>query len=160
MAILKVPYCCEKCGHEGKQETSLTVNKHEKKERAYDVSFMFNVGKFVGIDDELEAKFKKAYPGVNYERELLKMSMWLQVNPHKAKKDYVSFIMRWLGKVDKTGVSIPMEKIKSNKPLPKYICNSCGASVELEKVCSCLSVKASSAVIQSLNVMGGKKCGS
>ena len=155
MAIIH--FRCEKCGHE--QDYSIT--KHVKKEIVYDVSFDFTKGEFEGIAPELLTKLKKSYK-VNVDQEIMKMSLWLQANPTRAKKNYVSFIQRWLERTAQKGGSIPVENIKPRGPLPSYRCDRCGASVPLDKRCSCYGGVASqtTTVTEVLNMLGGKLCGS
>lgn len=57
---------------------------------------------FSGIDKATIADWKEAYPSVDIEVELKRMSQWLISNPTKAtKKQWRRFITAWLGRSQK-----------------------------------------------------------
>lgn len=61
---------------------------------------------FSGITEEDRARWGDAYPGVNIDSELKRIHAWLADNPSKAgKRNYASFIGRWLARVQDRGGS-------------------------------------------------------
>ena len=62
------------------------------------IKFEFDTGKFKDIlPDRIEA-WKKAYPKVDIEQEILKAEQWSLANPDKAKKNWAAFLVRWFSK--------------------------------------------------------------
>lgn len=46
-----------------------------------------------------EDRWKFVYPGLELDREVLRMAEWIEANPQRApKKNYKAFMVRWLAR--------------------------------------------------------------
>ena len=75
------------------------------------IYFNFDNSEWENIPDSKTKLWKEAYPACDIEIELKKMAVWLIENPTKRKKNYGSFIVRWLTKTQDRGGT----KIGTNK---------------------------------------------
>jgi hypothetical protein len=75
---------------------------------------------FVGIDERVLANLSLLFPGVNIQRELVKMGMWLDDSP-KAKKHRgtLCFINAWLRRIRVTEPVAPA--VESNLSRERYV---------------------------------------
>jgi hypothetical protein len=53
---------------------------------------------FVGLTPDVRKQLKQMHPDVDLDRELLRMSFWLQSPKGKQRKGLLSFIVSWLGR--------------------------------------------------------------
>lgn len=58
---------------------------------------------FEGITADMLQDWTKACPAADIDAELAKMTAWLKADPKRKKKNYASFILRWLCKVQDKG---------------------------------------------------------
>ena len=96
------------------------VNDEPKEQKINEISWSPLTG-FTGITEEDKAKWRKAYPAVDIEANLLRMHEWLLANPAKAhKKLWRRFIVNWLAKQQERGGDIlirdPSLKSYQNEP--------------------------------------------
>ena len=82
-------------------------------------------GRWVGVTDAQIDAWKEAYPTVDIQAELKKMSAWVLSNPHVApKSQWARFANTWLARAhDRAAVrSIPLGEVKI---APKKACAYC-----------------------------------
>lgn len=118
----------ERRGEESRLEESRLKEKREEKEGpegfkkppapALTPFFSFEKLEWEGITKEFQELLNDTFPACNIEHELKKMKAWLITHPEKRKKNYKSFIYRWLNKTQDEGGS----KIRSfPNDKPKWI---------------------------------------
>ena len=66
--------------------------------RACELSFSFESGKFEGMSDADHASWKLAYPEINIAQEIAKASEWVKSNPTKQKKAWRRFLTGWFSR--------------------------------------------------------------
>jgi hypothetical protein len=59
------------------------------------IQYFKNIQEKGGFAEKIYNLYQKQY-GVNVVKELLKMELWLDLNPKRRKKDYYRFIYNWL----------------------------------------------------------------
>lgn len=64
---------------------------------------------FVGLDDVVKKQLSEAYPGIDIDSELKKMSLWLCTSKGKTRKGNIGFIMNWL-----SNASVPTQEISQS----------------------------------------------
>jgi uncharacterized protein YdaU (DUF1376 family) len=65
---------------------------------------------WVGISDEKKAKWSRAYPACDIDRQLEAMKCWVEANPQKGKKsNWERFIVNWLSRKQDSGGDKPVE---------------------------------------------------
>jgi hypothetical protein len=90
--------------------------KPDKKSGGGGIFFCQDQKKFMNITGEFMELMKRTYPGVDIERELLKMVAWL-TNPENPKRDgKQAFISKWLSKADIVPVQSNPEPIAPPPP--------------------------------------------
>ena len=62
---------------------------------------------YSNIPQALLDTWKKAYPNVNINQEIIKIKAWLLSNTSKAKKDFKRFTNNWLARAMDNGGTIP-----------------------------------------------------
>jgi hypothetical protein len=62
------------------------------------VEFNFEKGKFVGITEEDELRWQKAYPAIAVPVEVDKAAAWMKANPANKKRNYERFLVNWFGR--------------------------------------------------------------
>ena len=72
-------------------------------DKAAKIDFDFDKKEWVNITDEWIAFWRKTYPAVDIQAELLRMASWLVANPTKKKKNYPRAIDFWLGEAQDRG---------------------------------------------------------
>ena len=77
---------------------------------------------YSNIPQALLDTWKKAYPNVNINQEIIKIKAWLLSNTSKAKKDFKRFTNNWLAKAMENGGQIPVELSdkKINQQIAKH----------------------------------------
>ena len=77
---------------------------------------------YSNIPQALLDTWKKAYPNVNINQEIIKIKAWLLSNTSKAKKDFKRFTNNWLAKAMENGGQIPVELSdkKINQQISKH----------------------------------------
>jgi hypothetical protein len=62
------------------------------------------------VDSRRMDTWKKAYPAVNLEREMMAAVAWLQANPKNKKSNYDSFLTRWFAKAQDRAPRVGISK--------------------------------------------------
>ena len=73
-------------------------NATPKKKPVYTISFSFEKSVFEGITDKDIELWRKAYPAIDVENEILKAACWLAANPKNAKSNYKKFLNNWFSR--------------------------------------------------------------
>ena len=60
-------------------------------------------GKAFAVDPEVKEAWRSAYPAVDIDGEILRAAEWAVSNPAKRKKNWRSFLTRWLAKEQERG---------------------------------------------------------
>jgi len=92
----------------------MNEGREEKKKTLPLLMFNFSTEKWEGIQEKNKERWKKTYPAVDLEQELLRMADWLIANPKKAKSNYNAFISNWLRRTQDRGGSLPSNKFRKN----------------------------------------------
>jgi len=66
------------------------------KEKPLKIEFDLDKKSFVGIGDDLISLWRKAYPAIVIETEILQAAAWLVANPKNRKSNYERFLTNWL----------------------------------------------------------------
>lgn len=66
------------------------------KEKRASVYFCRDTLSFVGIDADVKKQLSDIYQNVDIDKELIKMSLWLQSGKGKRYKANINFVMSWL----------------------------------------------------------------
>jgi hypothetical protein len=74
------------------------------------ICFDWTDGTWIDISDEEVRAWEIAYPAVNIEQELMKMSAWLRADPRRKKVQYRRFITGWLSRAQQRGGDKPWQK--------------------------------------------------
>ena len=74
---------------------------------------VFDGSSFQNVNGQLEG-WKKAYPAVNVENELLKAAVWLIANPKNKKSNYARFLTNWISKAQDSA-----PRVQSASVIPK-----------------------------------------
>lgn len=74
---------------------------------------------FVGLDDVVKKQLIETYQGIDLDRELNKMKIWLGSSKGKDRKGTIGFIMNWLQNATPSipHVSIDLDLMESDSPL-------------------------------------------
>lgn len=75
----------------------------KKAQRTMKHPIVFTDTGFEGITADMLQDWTKACPMADIDAELAKMAAWLKADPKRKKKNYASFILRWLCKVQDKG---------------------------------------------------------
>lgn len=62
------------------------------------VEFDRKTNEFIGLTDEIKNQLLDTYKGINLDKELKKMSLWLTSEKGLHRKGHIGFIMNWLNK--------------------------------------------------------------
>lgn len=108
--------------------------KPRRKTPSDSISFSFESGKFEGITQEDKDRWKKIYPAIDLDIELLKLEEWCKSNEATAKstKKWRSFLTRNLGRGNEWAInkqayrdrSAPTQAVNPNKELASKIVES------------------------------------
>ena len=77
---------------------------------------------FIGLDELTKKHLATSYPGIDVDKELGKMSIWLNTPKGKSRKGSISFIMNWLGNAEPSRPTQEAVIDKALEPLREKYC--------------------------------------
>jgi len=69
----------------------------------YKVQFDSRRSEWLGISEDMKAKWKKAFPAVDIDLQLDRAAVWMAANPAKRKDNYQRFLNNWLSSRQEKG---------------------------------------------------------
>jgi len=110
------------------EATQTRINKNEKNEKneessaqsskelkaKVNINFNFETKEWENITEEDKGLWQEAFPACNITLNLKQMKVWLIDNPKKRKKNYGSFISKWLARQQEKGGNIKSERYKTD----------------------------------------------
>ena len=93
-----VPVLQESAKQDITEYISSTKKKKKKREHCSGIEFDHETQQFINISEADKSEWLKLYPGVDIDRELIRMRQWL-IDPKNPERDgHRTFITRWLDK--------------------------------------------------------------
>jgi hypothetical protein len=87
------------------------------KRKTTSVSFDRKTNSFTGLEGDVLAQLLATYKGIDVQKELGKMSLWLMSDKGKDRKGELSFIMYWLNRVRAEPIVSQSDHSETNLPL-------------------------------------------
>lgn len=104
----------------GIQKTSIRGKEKERSDKKYRINFDWDAGTFTGITESDIQRWELANPAVDVRLELLRAQNWVIANPSQRKKNYMSFITRWMSRCqDRGGNRVKDVTVNTNKSIER-----------------------------------------
>lgn len=93
------------------------------KDKRASVLFDRDTNKFTGLDTEVLKQLKETYDGIDVDKELKKMALWLTSDKGKKRAGSIGFIMNWLNNATPLppAQSEQLDLIESRTPLGRLV---------------------------------------
>jgi hypothetical protein len=108
-----------------------TVSSKPLRAKKEDISFCKIKYEYIGITEEDKANWRKIYPAIDLEMELLKNIDWIKSNPSKANKSlWRKHLCRWFEVAQNNASRQAMQKSYGAPPIDRRTKNKDGSAVE------------------------------